>query len=224
VIDDLVRDILAKLEMLADAPTQVLDPNRVSSSATKSKAPAGVGQRGDTTRPPDKDRVSLFEWYSWHFAEATAEGDDQKLRSLYLLAQTDYVDFRFRPDWRTELRKGELDERDAADPEAVERKAAERVVDHYAGLPAHYVATLEGSGCTVAWVRKARRWHARDPETGREQPEFYAWDDGRRKREIEALQALGLGSTKIAERLGVARNTVRRYLPEVAVEREPVAA
>lgn len=218
MIDDLIREILGKLQMLADAPTQNLDPNRVHSSQTKSKAPAGVGLRGPTDRPPDKDRVSLFEWYSWHFAEAVAEGDAGKLRSLLSLAHVDYVDFRFRADWKVQLRKGELDDRDADDPEAAERRAAERIVEWYEGKPAHFVATLER--VNVAWVRKARRWNDRNPDDGRPLPEFLQWDEGRRKREVEALEALGLGSVKIAENLGVATNTVKRYM----VAREPVAA
>jgi hypothetical protein len=216
VIDTMIRDVLGKLQMLADAPVQSLNPNRVTSSPTKSKAPqrAGVLSKEDDA----KDRVSLYEWYSREFARAKEEGDEDKLCSLYLLAITDYVDYRYRPDWRTELRKGELDDRDAADPEAAERESAARVVRDYEGKPAHFVATLER--CTVQWVKKARRWHDRNPETGRAQPEFLKWDERRRKREVEALQALGLGSVKIGEQLGVAKQTVQRYM----AGREPVAA
>lgn len=216
MIDDLISDLLGKMSVLAEAPAQNLNPNRVSSSATKSKPP----RRADSRNPDEdaKDRVSLYEWYSAQFAKARAEGDHDKLCSLYLAGMTDYVDFRYRPDWRTELRRGELDERDAEDPEAAERKAAARVVRDYEGKPAHFVATIER--VHIAWVRKARRWHARNPEDGRPLPEFLQWDEGRRKREVEALEALGLGSVKIGETLGVATNTVKRYM----VAREPVAA
>jgi hypothetical protein len=215
MIDDLIRDLLGKMSVLAEASTQNLNPNRVSSSATKSKAP----QRADSRSPDEdaKDRVSLYEWYSDQFAKAKAEDDHDKLCSLYLAGMTDYVDFRYRPDWRTELRRGELDDRDAEDPEAAERKAAARVVRDYEGKPAHFVATIER--VHIAWVRKARRWHSRDPETGRERPEFYGWDDDRRRREVEALEALGMRSKKIANVLGVDKNTVKRYMA-----REPVAA
>ncbi len=214
MIDDLIREILGKLQMLADAPTQNLDPNRVHSSPTKSKAPAGVGRRGDPTRAPRKEDVSLYEWYSWHFARARAEGDVDRLRSLYLLATTDYTDFRFRADFRTELRKGELDERDATNPLEAEENAASRIVDWYEGLPAHYVATIES--VNEAWVRKARRWNARNADDGRPLPEFLSWDEGRRRREVEALQALNLGAKAIASNLGVDKNTVKRYMTERA--------
>jgi hypothetical protein len=218
VIDDLIREILGKLQMLADAPTQNLDPNRVHSSPTKSKPPTGVGRRGDPTKAPRKEDVSLYEWYSWHFAKVKAEGDDDRLLSLYQLAVVDYTDFRYRADWKVELRKGELDDRDADDPEAAERRAAERVVDWYEGKPAHFVATIER--VHIAWVRKARRWNDRNPEDGRPLPEFLQWDEGRRKREVEALEALGLRSKAIAAQLGVDKNTVKRYM----VERQTVAA
>jgi hypothetical protein len=221
-MDDMIRDVLGKLQMLADAPTQNLDPNKVHESKTKSKPPTGVGRRGDPNKAPRKEDVSLFEWYSWHFASARAKGDIDRLKSLYLLAQADYVDFRFRPDWRTEMRKGELDDRDISNPIKAEEESAERVVRDYEGLPALYVALIEGQN--EAWVRKARGWNDRDPDTGRPKPEFLKWDEARRKREVEALQALGLGSTKIAETLGVAKNTVKRYMAKQAVEREVVAA
>lgn len=216
MIDEMIKDILGKMSVLAEAPVQSLNPNRVTSSATKSKAPQRADSRSDEDDP--KDRVSLYEWYSREFAKAREEGDQDKLCSIYLLAVTDYVDYRYRPDWRTELRKGELDDRDAADPEAAERESAARVVRDYEGKPAHFVATLER--CNVAWVKKARRWHDRNPETGRALPEFLKWDDGRRKREVEALEGLGLRSKAIAAQLGVDKNTVKRYM----VVREPVAA
>jgi hypothetical protein len=222
VIDDLIHEILGKLEMLADAPTQNLDPNRVHESATKSKAPAGVGLRGDPTKPPDKDRVSLFEWYSWHFARAKADGDEGKLRSLYLLAQVEYLDFRFRVPHRVSLREGKLDDRDAEDPIKVEERAAVRIVDLYEGKPAHFVAVLER--CTVQWVKKARKWNERDPETGKPLPEFYGWDEDRRRHEVQMMAGREMGPTAIATELGVSVNTVRRYLPKQAVEPERVAA
>jgi hypothetical protein len=204
------------MSVLAEAPTQTLNPNRVSSSATKSKAP----QRADSRSYDEeaKDRVSLYEWYSVAFARAREEGDQDRLCSLYLLAVTDYVDYRYRPDWRTELRKGELDDRDATNPEVAERESAARVVRDYEGKPPHFVATLER--CTVQWVRKARRWHARRPEDGRPAAEFLQWDEDRRRREVEALAALQIGAKQIADKLGVSKQTVQRYLPE----REPVAA
>jgi hypothetical protein len=220
VIDDMIRDILGKLQVLADAPTQNLNPNRVSGSKTDSRPPQRAGQ--SNRFDDEKDKVSLFEWYSQEFAAAKEAGDEDKLCSLYLLAVADYVDYRYRPDWRTELRKGELDARDPQNPEAGEREAAARVVRDYEGKPAHFVATIER--VNVEWVHKARRWHARNPRDGRERPAFYEWDDDRRRQEVEALAALKLGCKAIGQKLGVDKNTVKRYLPKEAVEREPVAA
>jgi hypothetical protein len=220
MIDALIRDILGKLQMLADGGTINLDPDRVSSSATESSAPAGVTFR-PSDEEPKKEHVSLYEFYRWQFAHHA--GNEKMLRTLWMLACDDYEDFRFKADHLIEVRKGEKVENDPKDPGAAERAQAKRVVDWYEGKPPLYVATREGllgGVVTEKWVRKARLQFDRDPETGRPRPEFYGWDDARRKREVEALEALDLGSVKIAEQLGVATNTVKRYM----VVREPVAA
>jgi hypothetical protein len=218
-MDALIRDALARLQMLADGGTINLDPNRVSSSATESSAPAGVTFR-PTEEEPRKEHVSLYEFYRWQFEHHSE--DPKMLRTLWMLACDDYEDFRFKADHLIEVRKGEKVENDPEDPGAAERAQAARVVDWYQGKPPLYVATREslmGATVTEGWVRKARRQHGRDPETGRPRPEFYEWDDDRRRREVEALQALDLGSKAIGAKLGVDKNTVKPYMA-----REPVAA
>lgn len=213
-LDDKIRDVLARLSMLADGDTQNLDAETAEldhHGKADSKPPPGVELRS-SDQPPSKERRSLYEWYSWHFDRT--EDPDRRL-SLYLLAEIDYQDFRFRADWRTELRKGELDDRDATDGGAAERAAAERVIDWYEGKPALLVAMLERT--TEAWVKKARRQHDRNPVDGRPIPEFLQWDDDRRRREVAAQVAKGRGKKAAAKALGVNPDTVRRYWPEEAV-------
>jgi hypothetical protein len=220
VMDALIRDVLARLQMLADGGTINLNPDRVSSSATESSAPEGVTFR-PSGEEPRKEHVSLYEFYRWQFEH---HSDDPKmLRTLWMLACDDYEDFRFKADHLIEVRKGEKVENDPKDPGAAERAQAERVVDWYEGRPPLYVATRESlmaATVTEGWVRKARRQHGRDPETGRPRPEFYEWDEERRSSEVAALATLGLGAKAIGAKLGVDKNTVKRYM----VAREPVAA
>jgi DNA-binding CsgD family transcriptional regulator len=218
-LDHRVRDVLGRLQMLAEGSTSNLDPNKISRTHAESKAPGGISIP-TSDRPPDKAQVTLYDWYRWHFADA--EGDEHRIASLILVAEMDYRDFRFHVAKRVQLRSGELTDNDRLDGGKAERDHVDRVVDCYEGVPVLVVALLEGQ--RVEWVKKARRLHARNAEDGRPRPEFLTWDDDRRRREVAALAARGLGSVKIAHRLGVATNTVKRYLPKEAVEREPVAA
>lgn len=220
-LDHRVRDVLGRLQMLAEGSTSNLDPNKISRTHAESKAPGGISIP-TSDRPPDKAKVTLYDWYLWHFADARAEGDDEKIASLILVAEMDYRDFRFHVAKRVQLRSGELTDNDRTDGGAAERVHAERVVDCYEGVPVLVVALLEGQ--RVEWVKKARRLHARNAEDGRPRPEFLTWDDDRRQREVARLAAQKMGSKAIAKRLGVDKNTVKRYLPKEAVEREPVAA
>jgi DNA-binding CsgD family transcriptional regulator len=218
-LDDRVRDVLGRLQMLAEGSTSNLDPNKISRTHAESKAPVGA-TFDSSDRPPEKAHCTLYEWYLWHFADA--EGDDHRIASLILVAEMDYRDFRFHVAKRVELRSGELTDNDRADGGKAEEKHQKRVVDWYEGVPVLVVALLEEQ--RVEWVKKARRLHARNAEDGRPRPEFLAWDDDRRRREITALASNDMGAKRIADKLGVSKQTVQRYLPKEAVEREPVAA
>lgn len=213
-LDQRVRDVLGRLQMLAEGATSNLDPNKISRTHAESKAPGGVSIP-IAARPPDKAQVTLYDWYLWHFADA--EGDEQRIASLILVAEMDWRDFRFHVAKRVELRSGELTDNDRLDGGKAEEKHMERVVDWYEGVPVLVVALLEGQ--RVEWVKKARRLHARDAEDGRPRAEFFGWDEDRRRREIQRLADQPMGSKAIAKRLGINKNTVKRYM-----DREPVAA
>ena len=103
-----------------------------------------------------------------------------------------------------------------ADGERADRAAASRIIDLYEGIPAAEVAVHEYQ--TEDWVKKARRMHGRNPQDGRPRADFLDWPEDRRHREVVALANRDIGLTKAAQRLGVDKNTVKRYWPQ------PVAA
>lgn len=223
LLEHMIRDILGKLELLADGKTQNLDPDKVMQGHAESSPPGKISLTPSYVEPK-KDKVSLFEWYRWQFERH--RGDERRLRGLIELARDDYEDFRFRADALIEVRRGREEDNDPHDGGAAERAHAARVVDWYEGRSALYVAYREsqmGAVVTEAWVRKARSNHRRDPEDGRPLPDFRGWDDERRRAEIASLSNLLPSQEAVANHLGVAKSTVQRYWPREA-QRQPVAA
>lgn len=211
-LEQKISAILGQLATLSEASAASLEP-RASTSAPESSIPTGVSLRD---RPPSKDR-SLHDWWRWRFTQALTHGESEfEVYRLCLLAERDYINRRYHVENSVRLRSGELTDNDVQDGGTAERAAAQRVVDLYEGMPAVEVAVHEYA--TEAWVKKARRQHGRDPQTGRPRPEFLDWPEDRRQREVAALQARGLGKKAAAAKLRVDPGTVRRYWPE------PVAA
>lgn len=211
-----IREILGKLQMLADGDTQNLDPDKRFSKHAESSPPSGVTYH-PSGREPKKDHVSLFEWYRWQF-DHHAE-DPVKLEVLVDLAKDDYRDFRFRADHRVELRKGELLDNDPRDGGSAEEAQARRIVEWYEGRDPLYVAWTEsrmGAKVSEAWVRKARLQCGRNPDDGRPRSEFLSLDEDRRREAVAVQAAKGKGKKAAAKALGVNPDTVRRYWPESA--------
>jgi|GEM_PF-2489201 len=214
-LDDRIRNVLAELSTLSEAPTANLDPDR-HHGAPDSSIPAGVSLRNDPTKPPPKER-SLYDWYRWQFANAR---DEEHRARLCTLAEFELAERRsFDPD-RMDLRRGALTDNDVRDGGTAERAHAKRIVDWYEGTPSIVVAFIEKQ--TESWVRKARRQHKRDPDTGRQRPAFLDWEDDERRRQIDLLIAREwnehrreIGAKAIADHFGVAKNTIRRYLEPV---------
>jgi len=206
-LDARISDVLGRLALLADGATSNLDPDRTHHGAPESSIPAGVELRS-SEKPPDKRRCSLFQWYGWHFDRTE---DPERRASLYLLAEMDYREFRFRVARRVELRSGELVENDRADGGAAERAATERVIDWYESVPALTVAVLEDQ--REEWVRKARRMHGRNPDDGRPRAEWFGWDEDERRRQVAKLFNRDMGQKTAADRLGVSKRTVQKYWP-----------
>lgn len=209
-----IQDVLAKLSMLSEVSAASLEPH-TSGSATESSVPGGVSQGDaitptDPDRPPPKER-SLFDWYVWKFQRHADE--PERLVSLLLLAERDYLSRRFHVARSIELRSGQLTENDVMDGGKAERAAAERVCEWYVGLSPLAVAIEEN--VTEAWVKKARRQNGRNPDDGRPLPEFYGWHENVRRERV-ALLAESMSQGKAADHLGVDRKTVKRYWPAPA--------
>lgn len=106
-----IRDVLGRLQMIAEGATIHLDPDKGGGHASESKVPSGVTLRSGGA--PKKHQVSLFEWYGWHFADAA--GNRPRLEALYLAAEVDYRSWRFRVARRVALKSGDLVENDPLD-------------------------------------------------------------------------------------------------------------
>jgi hypothetical protein len=215
ILEQKIRDVLAQLATVSEAPASSFEP-RTSHGSSSSKVPPGTAAAtpltaADPDRPPDKER-SLHDWWHWRFTKAIVKGESEfQVYRLCLLAERDYVNRRYHIEDSVRLRSGELTDNDVQDGGAAERSAAERVVDLYEGMPAVEVAVHEYA--TEEWVKKARRQHGRDPQSGRPRPEFLDWDEPRRYREVATLHARGMGQKKAADKLGIAKSTLQRYWP-----------
>jgi transposase len=231
-LEQSIADVLRRLSLLSEAPSaralsdgappEDLPKDRRRESEQgfgraqpkqhrKSAIPAGVQLDRDPNRPPPKDR-SLHDWFLWQFDRA--ETRDKRLK-LYFLAEQEYQR-RTNPDEaRLARRRGELDERDIRDGGLSEREAAKRVAvewDWYEGMPAIQVAIIEEQ--SEVWVRKARREHNRNPDTGRPLPPFKEWGEDRRREEIFKCYSAGLSQQQAADHFAVSRQTVQRYWPK----------
>lgn len=205
-----IKDVLIRLMMLAEGSTTSFDTH-TSQGTLGSIIPLGF-REGDA--PPKRDTAHPFVYWSWRFARAfQQQASGASFLRLYQLAERDYWVHKYFSASRKARRQGMLDDRDIRDGGLAEREAAKRVVDEYEGVSAGEVAYLF-EDCSVEWVKKARRMNGRNPNTGVPQPEFLDLDEEERRRVVAALVARGMGSVKIAERLRVATNTVKKYWPE----------
>lgn len=219
-VEQKIEAVLTDLATLSEAPASNFEP-RTSHGSSSSKVPNGVAERLNLHnvdhgegREPSKER-SLYDWWIWRFTKALSDGESEfDLYRLALIAERDYASRRFHSPDRMALRAGQLDDRDATDGGAAERAAAARVVDLYEGVSAVEVAVHEYA--TEAWVKKARRQLGRRPDDGRPRAAFLDWDEDRRHREVATLANRDIGLTKAAGRLGVDKNTVKRYWPQPA--------
>lgn len=211
-----IRDVLAKLSTLSEAPASTLQP-RTSHGKSSSRAPAGVGNRigaSDPDRMPPEGR-SLYDWFVWKLERVDPE-DTEKLEKLVGVGRMKYEQRAVHTPRRLALRSGTLDNPEAIEDEGLdgaswpasatligraygddsdrdnpaeetEEAAAKRVVEWYQGITALAVAVNENS--TEVWVRKARKKHNRNPDDGREVPPFIQWDEAERRRQIDLLRA-----------------------------------
>lgn len=239
MIEDRIRDVLARLSVLTDAPAAgtlaavappaSLPKEQRAESDRKAKTPkrhhesaipagASLHER-DPDHAPPKER-SLFDHYAWHFARIDLDREPLKAHRLVLLAERDWAAVVYPDHHREALRSGALLD-DNAEGKIAEQVAVRRIVEEYRGVPALEVAVMEYT--TESWVIKARKLMGCEPDNGHPRPPFLDWDERTRTREVRKLYNRGLGQKKAAARLGVAKSTIQRYWPEQAA-RATVAA
>lgn len=228
-IEEKVRDILARLSVLTEAPSagtlaavappaslpkeQRVESDRKAKTPKRyheSAIPAGVNLRErDPDRAPPKDR-SLFDHYAWHFARVDPATEPFQAHRLVLLAERDWMAAVYPDHHRQALRSGALLDANA-EGNVAEEVAVRRIVEEYKGVSALEVAIFEYT--TEEWVRKARKLMGCEPDNGHPRPPFLDWNDDDRQREVRKLYNRGLGQKKAADRLGVAKSTIQRYWP-----------
>lgn len=193
-LESRIGQILTKLQLLSEADSASIVANDGGNKKPDSSPPPGARPDRAGDRPPPKDR-SLFEWYSWHFAQAT---DDNRRRLLCYLAERDYANYTHRKP----------QPRGKTGPED-EREGMKRVVDWYEGVDALEVAILEG--ITVQHVEKARRVHKRSAKTGLLLSPWATWDEDYRAAAVRDRVQLGKSQAAIAAEFGVSKRTIQRY-------------
>lgn len=208
-LERMIKDVLSRLALLAEGGTSNLDP-KTSHGSSESKIPNGVNLAG---KSPNRDTSPPYEFWTWRFAEAVREGDDDfRLHRLYLCAERDYWTRKNFSERRKARRSGGLTDNDIRDGGLAEREAAKRIVEEYEGVPAVEVAYLYEEA-SEAWIKKARREHKRNPDDGTPRSKFLELDEDGRRRLAAELEAKGMGYRVAADKMRVARNTMQRYWP-----------
>ena len=218
-----VRNMLAKLAVLSEAPTQTLDPHAITSEVkpemeagrtwargrpqvrphAESRMPKGV--RNWRRAEPDPEVDDLFDWFVWHLQRAET---DMRVRALVNNAERRYARrivmgeelYTQRNIFGTGLDSKERDKRICA--------------LEYAGLDCGEVAGCEEFYGPISSenVRRVRYRHQLD-ELGHPLPEerllVHRKDKQRRARQLDEA---GIPGRQIAERFGVHHETVARWL------------
>lgn len=228
-LEQKITEVLGRLDLLSEAPGS----RPLSDLAPPEDLPKGEGNSDRRVNPkrhhessvpggaslrrrgedgaPSKER-SLSDWWRWRFAKAIAdEASDFELYRLCLLAERDWAKRVFHSPDRMALRSGALTENDAVDGGRAEQIAGERVVDLYEGVSAVEVAVHEEQ--TEEWVKKARRQLGRNAEDGRPRSTFLDLSEEDRARKVASLANRGMSQQKVADRLGISKQTAQRYWP-----------
>lgn len=194
-----INAILTKLQLLSEADSASIVANDGGNKKPDSSPPPGARPDRAADQPPPKDR-SLFEWYSWHFSQAT---DDSRRRLLCYLAERDYANYHQRRP----------QPRGKTGPED-ESQSMKRIVEWYEGVSALEVAVLEGT--SLQHVQKARRVHKRQANNGLPQSEWAGWDDTQRAIAVTNRANAGQSQSEVASVFGVSKRTIQRYWVKVA--------
>lgn len=192
-----VNLLLRNLQMLAEGPSQSLEPS-VSHGKTEGSAPKGtILDRPSESAPPD-DR-SLWDHYAFRFGLAALAKDEVELRRLLILASRAYEDTIKRPDEdRIEIERTRDEQRDI-----------QLLLEHGEGIHAAILSARHR--WPIGWVKIIRERNGKDPDYGRERPKWKALDSDGRYAICEHLQAEGMSQREAAFHLGVSKRSVQLY-------------
>lgn len=193
-----IQNVLAQMSKLSEVRAASIGKGRGGESDRV--GPQGTDQSlrpAKADRPPSKDR-SLFDWYAFHFAKATA---DAGRRVLLWMAESDL--------------KTRLYGATGGDVAPSGERRDERIVAWYEGSHPLEAAMLEshhGGYCSEQNVREVRRRARRNPETGAPLPGWPGWTDEERTKAVRNLKTLGKSIRESAMELGVTKHQIERYL------------
>ena len=183
-----VRQLLAEMTVVADAPTSTLEPHVSHGKNEGGERPRGASE-------------TLCERWAGRFAQQT---DARRIRVLLTIARGELAQIRHGVPGRPRDGAGFIDV----------LEDAQRQLDWYEGLGPEEAAALEsslGTSVDAAYFRKLRARNDRNPWDGRERPPAE-----HRERLARRLDAEGASERRIALELGVAKTTVRRILRRAA--------
>lgn len=197
-LEERIRRVLIRLEVLSEADAANLHQGKTSHSHPEATPPPGAIPGRNVHACPPRDR-SLWDHFRWKLEHADSP---RQQRLICRAAERAWEERKLGAD-RVSFPTSTQAERD---PE----KEAQWVVEYGEGIPADEVAAeLQVSR---GWVEKVRSENRRRPKDGRPKPGFLGMDDAERRRAVGKLQQRGMSQAKIAVALGVARDTIRRYM------------
>lgn len=139
-----IRTVLREMSVLSEVSAAPLDTDRISGGEAKSAPPPGAS----LARTRDLRDLSLAAYWDSRFK--LVRGDTHKLMTFLYLAERDLA--------RAQRRQPQ------ADPHESREAREKRVVLAYQGMSPLEAALAEG--CSESWIRKTRRSHRRDPQSG----------------------------------------------------------
>lgn len=191
-----IRQLLAEMSTVSEAPAARLDGDRTSHSKPMGGRPVG-------------ETASIFDRWAQRFASET---DDDRLRVLLHLARRDLLSIRkAKPLMLSrDPETGEVQRDKAGDPLREDTwQRDERIIDWYGGVPAIEAAMLESmiGPCSAANIRRIRVANECEPDSGCPRV-----PSEHRRARARQLEAEGRSERSIAREMGVGRATVRRLL------------
>lgn len=139
-----IQTVLREMSVLSEVSAAPLDGDRITGGGTKSAPPPGA------VFHDSRDLRDLSLAVYWDSRFKLVRGNEHKLMTFLYLAERDLA--------RAQRRQPQ------ADPHETREVRERRVLLAYQGMSPLEAALAEG--CSESWIRKTRRSHRRDPQSG----------------------------------------------------------